>query len=313
MEDQVVSFFHSLKEKFPSVNFEVIHNSFSKDLIHFVIRDENDRGFGGANSQLLAAQKAYSEFIERKAMGELNSMFGIAFKTSNGFAAHLTYEEAAESSRQEIIERDALLLSWHGKIAPYWVGEAELLPMLSEENKNIYHVHVAHKLELRIGLIAMSEGIYTALGCVKMPNGGFYIDCKSGAALAGLFDSLVESLTFLSHYIVKGYTKNLKIKTIPEKPMDHFDYYMKQRSDLDWFFKGSESVYEIPQGLIRTYDCHIDELLGVETNRVVCYSESLGMQTYYCGKLTKKSYNKTRFESIFGNSFTPNKQVHPLS
>lgn len=309
MEDQVISFFHTVKELFPSMKFEVIHNSFSPNIVHYVLRDNDSRGFGGAGSKTLAAQKAYSEFIERKTMGELNKMFN-AFKTSNGFAAHIDQDEAIKNSRYEIIERDAILLTWHGKQAPYWVEGQELESFLSAENMNILNLHKSYGLDLKLGLVALSQGIYTAIACVRLKGDRFYIDCKTGESLFDIFNALVESVVFHSHYIVQGYKG--KSVSIPKKPMDHLDFYLRPKKGLDWFFKGGHEVMELPSEEIITMNCQVDELLNMKTGRVVYYSEAPLMQSYYCGLLNEHQ-NKQRFLNVFGKEVKLNKQIHPLS
>lgn len=310
MENQVNIFFNTVKSRFPNLKFEVIHNSLSSGLVHFVLRDHEAKGFGGANNQMLAAQKAYSEFVERKSMHELNKMFK-SFTTSNGFAAHVNQAEAIKSSRYEVIERDAFLLTWHGKRAPYWIGNAELATLLIPENFGILKLHKKNNLDLQIGIIAISQNIYTAVSCVRMTDNRFYIDTKTGDVLPDILNALVESISFNSHYILKGYCRN-SVST-PKKPIDHLDYYLKPRKGLDWFFKGSDNVMELPLEEITTMDCCANDLLNITTDRFVYYSEAPGLQKYYCGKLLPVNKNKKRFESVFGKAFDINKQIHPLS
>lgn len=309
MEDQVIPFFQTVKELFSSMKFEVIYNSFSSDMVHYVLRDHEARGFGGANNKILAAQKAYSEFVERKTMSELNKMFK-SFKTSNGFAAHVNQNEAIKNSRYEIIERDAILLTWHGKQAPYWIKDQELESMLSSENKSILKLHENYGLDLKLGLVALSEGVYTAIVCVRLKENRFYIDSKTGESLFDIFNALIESVTFHSHFMIQGYKgKNI---SLPKKPMDHFDYYLRPKKGLEWFFKGSHEVMELPAEEIITMDCHVDDLLNLKTGRFVCYSEAPMMQSYYCGLLASNQ-NKERFLKVFGKELKLNKQIHPLA
>ena len=95
--------------------------------------------------------------------------------------------------------------------------------------------------------------------------------------------------------------------------MDHLDYYLKPRNGLDWFFKGSHDVMELPLEEIITMDCYANDLLNTTTDRFVYYSEAPRLQSYYCGKLISANKNKMRFESVFGKDFEINKQIHPLS
>ncbi len=310
MENQIKFFFELVRSRFPNITFEVIRNSLSPGLIHFVIKDHEAKGFGSGNSQISAAEKAYSEFIERKTMFELNKMFS-SFNTSNGFAAHPVRQQAIKNSRFELIERDAFLLMWHGKKAPYWIDGCDLTPTLNFESLEILKQHKRNGLDLRVGILAKSNSIYTAISCVRMSRNRFYIDTKSGDFLPEIINSLIESISFNSHYILKGYSSK-KVRTLVQ-PMDHFNYYLAHRIGLDWFFKGSQDVILIPSENIVTKNCYANELLGTNTGRYVYYSESLSMQQYYCGKNFGKHLNSKRFQKVFGKSFQLNGQIHPLS
>ncbi len=141
MENQINDLLQFIQEKFVDTRFEVVHNSLSPTLKHFIIKDDlGEKGFGTDHSYLIAIEKAYSEYIERKTFHELHRIFG-QFKTSNGFAAHLDPKRARQASVHELIERDAFLLTWHSGIAPYWLTEDELKALLLPENLKINLKH----------------------------------------------------------------------------------------------------------------------------------------------------------------------------
>jgi hypothetical protein len=72
-------------------------------------------GFGEAPTQLVALQKSIAEGIERALYKSLKSTpFGTL--NSNGWAAHISKERALESAVEELVERDAILVHWLGKL-----------------------------------------------------------------------------------------------------------------------------------------------------------------------------------------------------
>ena len=89
-------------------------------------------------------------------------MFG-QFKTSNGFAAHIDSKSAKQSSINELIERDALLLTWHSLTAPYWLTEDEAKTMIFPENLEINSKHKKLGLKLKLGIIATNKKASSSL------------------------------------------------------------------------------------------------------------------------------------------------------
>jgi len=96
-------------------------------------------------------------------------MFG-QFKTSNGFAAHINSKKAKQSSIHEVIERDALLLTWHSQTAPYWLTKEEIKALMLSENLEIYSKHKELGLKLTLGIVAKHENILT---CIAKVQGNF--------------------------------------------------------------------------------------------------------------------------------------------
>ena len=318
MENQVTNLLQFISKRFPNIRFEVIQNSLSPTLKHFIIKDKNgEKGFGTDHNYHMAIEKAYSEFVERKTFQELNRMFG-QFKTSNGFAAHIDSTKAKQSSMHELIERDALLLTWHSQIAPYWLTEEEAKVLMLPENLEINSKHKELGLKLNLGIVAKHKKILTCIAKVEGKFKGkdfFYIDTKTGANLSSVMNALIESISFYSHYIGLGHLNQNIYKTHkPNQPMDHFYYYLNHSIDVEWFHKGSSEVMEIPSRKIRNYIFKPEEIIGSENlKRIVSFSESDLMQSYYCGEFDLKNINMNRFHQFFGAKIKFNKQLHPLS
>lgn len=318
MENKIDVLLEAIKFNFADAQFEITHNSLSKSLKHFVIRSANgNKGFGADHNYTVAIHKAYSEFIERNTFKFLNVSFN-DFKTSNGFSAHLTSEEARLNSIYELIERDAFLLSWHSKTAPYWLQMDDYNKLLSISNNEIVKNHTDHNLELQLGIIAKTGQVLT---CIAKVSGVykrkkfFFIDTKSGENLAETLNSLVESVSFFSHHIVMKNVKlrnsNFKIKN----PIDHFFYYLNNTSiSTEWFQKGSLEILELPTLKINSYELNAEKILGIRNlKRKVFLSESEDSQNYYCGFFNMRHINHDRFKKVFGYHFRYNKAVHPLS
>lgn len=312
MENQIKDLLQFVSERFPSARFEIVHNSLSTTLKHFIIRDDSgDKGFGTDHNYDLAVEKAYSEFVERKTFQELHRTFGL-FHTSNGFAAHIDFKNSKQSSVYELIERDALLLTWHSKTAPYWLTESEARALILSENLEINYNHKKYGLKLNLGIVAKHRNVFTCVAKVEGKN-CFYIDTKTGKNIKTILNALIESISFYSHYINLGHNNNGQSNN-PTQPIDHFYYYLNHSSNTKWFHKGSSNVIEISPCRINTYSINPEDILGIENlNRVVSFSESNLMQSYYCGSFDWENINLKRFHQIFGKNVKYNKQIHPLS
>lgn len=244
-------------------------------------------------------------------------MFG-QFKTSNGFAAHIDSKRAKQSSINELIERDALLLTWHSQTAPYWLTEDEAKALILPENLEINSKHKELGLKLSLGIVAKNKKTLTCIAKVEGKFKGkdfFYIDTKTGTNLIAVLNALIESISFYSHYVGLGHIGKSTYKTCkPNQPMDHFYYYLNHSIDVEWFHKSSSEVMEIPANKISTYILKPEEILGGENlNRIVSFSESSLMQSYYCGKFSMKNINLKRFHQFFDTKIKFNTQLHPLS
>lgn len=75
--------------------------------VQITVEHQTHTGFASATSQDLALTKAAAEALERAVCREHG------FPTTNGFAAHLTEEEARQAARNELIERDRILCHFY--------------------------------------------------------------------------------------------------------------------------------------------------------------------------------------------------------
>jgi hypothetical protein len=77
--------------------------------------DARGFGFGEAPTQLIALQKSIAEGVERAIYKAVKGT-DHGTTTSNGWAAHINRARALESAVDELVERDAVLVHWLGKI-----------------------------------------------------------------------------------------------------------------------------------------------------------------------------------------------------
>ena len=317
MENKVNDTLQFIKERFPNSKFEIVHNSLSSSLKHFIIKSGTHKGFGTSHDILESIEKAYSEFIERRTLSELNAMFG-NFKTSNGFAAHVNCVKAMMASKNELIERDSLLLCWHSGTPPYWLTSNEIRQLLNIENFEIFKNCMKKGLDLKLGIISQNADVFT---CIESAFGKykkksfFFIDTKADFSLSGIMNDLVESIAYFAHFILLD---NLHFVGKKSKklisPMDHFYYYLKSDANIDWFKKSSRYVLNFKPIDIKVYTLNPEEILGIkDLSRDVSFAESDSMQTYYCGHFELKNINTKRFEQVFGTDIIYNKQPHPLA
>ena len=83
---------------------------------HFAVKSETFKtcGYGDGISLEQAQIKATYEFIERVVFKTM----GYSSESSSGWAAHTSLAEARLNAKNELIERDAVLLSWLAKCSP---------------------------------------------------------------------------------------------------------------------------------------------------------------------------------------------------
>ncbi len=319
MEDKINNRLEFIKSRFSAISFEIVHNCFSPTLKHFIIKDTHgEKGFGSSHDIEIAIEKSYSEYVERKSFFCLNQFFNNGFKTSNGFAAHTNYKESKISSVNEIIERDAFLISWHGSIPPYWLTELETFNLLTPENKLIFKKHFAKSLSLKVGIIAKTNEIFTCIAKVNIKSSSqnqFYIDTKADKDIFVAINGAVESISFFSHYISKGFKVDFPNNvSLLNSPIDHFLFYLNNNIDMSWYDKGNNNILALPLQKMKTYQIPTENILQ-KTNleRVVTFSEAENFQDYYCGKFARNQINLKRFENVLGPNFKLNRLVHPLS
>lgn len=319
MENKINNILNLVSTNFSDVKFEIVRNSFSPTLVHFLIKDKlNEKGFGTDHNILNAIEKAYSEFIERKVFHELCRSFS-EFNNSNGFAAHKTISQAKQSSIDELIERDTFILCWHGKKAPYWLSKIDINKILSQENIEIYNLHKKVSLNLKLGILSKNGNVFTCIAKVDGSFNGkkfFYIDTKSNSDLRYTLNKLIESITYYSHFISKGYLATLshKKRIVLNQPIDHLYYYLMKSTNIDWLDQGSNHVLDILPTQITSYCISPEQILEKSNlKRKIIYSESNFMQNYYCGEFSTEQINLNRFYKIFGKNIDINPMPHPLS
>ena len=206
---------------------------------------------GEASDQSLATTKALAELLERTAMKEWstkNPQFKI--KSSNGWAAHQSKEDARLNAIFERVERDAVLAQWYSK-APFFQIANESLPQDVQEWANAELSQSEFSL-LRI--LISTQGIGPSVTCILMNEAGFGVTAH--AAKSDLKESIesaiAEACRAAHHYLRRSFWSDslkLKFSDHSEKiqPGAHAVYYAYHEPLPLWMFGEEMSWAEANQ------------------------------------------------------------------
>lgn len=130
---------------------------------------------GEANDANLAMTKAVAELLERAALVQWNRSHPENIKSSNGWAAHQSIEDAKQAAMLELIERDAVLAQWYSS-TPFLEIDPQDLPISFQNWRDTELI----KSEFPIMRILLStNGIGPSVTCICMNKDGFGVSSHS--------------------------------------------------------------------------------------------------------------------------------------
>ncbi len=291
-----------------SFNIDKHDDFLGKDLIHFSVTHPKllSRGFGSHEDTKIALKIAINECLEREVFHQSCEI--LSTRTSSGFAAHNTKDEAKESALCELFERDAFLFSWLCKINAHWFERNEI----STEVCNQVGIFESFGFNIKLGRLAISNDRHCCIGILHGSNKKFGSITSTSCHL-----NLQSALMSVCKELRRGATAVLNRKfSVPKVSHTsagfHFDYYSNSENTkkIEWMIQGNSSEVQVNKFNINVRDMKAKYLPPWDFH--VAYAESRDTQSLYFFEPQFKTINRDRFKKKWRKGFKFNKDLHPL-
>jgi ribosomal protein S12 methylthiotransferase accessory factor YcaO len=303
----------------PSVT--LCDDAMGQDLVHAAVEltGTPGLGFGSGASPTEAVLKAYSEWIERRAFYELAPSLGL--RSTNGLAAHPVGELAIENAKLELIERDAFLVSWLARRAPYWLSEQEIADVDPAGSlRQQVELFAANHFALKLGVIGSSQGAIVVVSAMTAQEplwiaGGAAIQTRASRNITDALLGAVQTQRAAATVVWNRQRQGLSpLKVGPSgllQPSDLLSFYLNPTNAevLSWYLNSSADAVAFP-----------DADVAVETFTptaawplTVARASSPTMQDYFACGVPSDRINHQRLRSVFPGIRELNERLHPLS
>lgn len=203
-------------------------------------------GLGVGDDEKSASLKAFYEYLERKAFYERGIDLG--FRTTNGIAIHKFKALAEKTAISELLERDAFLIHWYGRI-PFRVVPREAVAFLAAQTEQL------RTLGFETVIARTTHGFQETLVAflVNERTAGFVVGTSSGRTLReDIEKAFVEACTNL--FLVGPEEDPEATARIRESGLrglnDHRAYWLHVSSLPAWTFdalgEGDVKVRDVP-------------------------------------------------------------------
>jgi hypothetical protein len=223
---------------------------------HFSAAFMGSVGFGSDFKETLALKKAVNELFER--ITYKTTTQSTSARSSNGFAAHNSFDVASESAIQEIIERDAVLVTWLIKRAPRWLEISDLIAKIKPQFKDLVFLIESLNMQVHFGVLARTGPFVTI--------GGYLVDSFTPSRFGLLFSSsckrteaeATESVLLEISRGIEMILSRIKLNKPTFNPVRdiseiknsamHLEYFLDPTNfeKAAWVFSGSASELELP-------------------------------------------------------------------
>lgn len=275
-------------QKSPLLNTKII--KIKNAIFHHVsVNDKSSKFFGfGSDRQFKIAQtKALFEMIERTVFfrTENNST------TSSGWAAHTKIEDAILNAKFELLERDALLVSWLLKLSPKQIGLCRF-PLFESD--------------FQLFKLGEGEGFLILGTILKVTNDNKMLITTCAKNL----DEAKEKLLADSEkaFLILN---NQNLLTNSEIKSHHSSFCRLNESEYDWIYKAGTGI----QYNLNDFKFHIKTFevpLWDKSVAFVIRSRCNQLQNLYYGNKHFKNINRNRLKELVTTSIKINRNLHPL-
>ena len=244
-------------------------------------------GFGGDLDPLVAQRKALFEFVERMVFRQFREADD---HSSSGWAAHESLDLAKRASRFELLERDALLVSWLSRTSPRYLG-------LTQPDSGGSQMH----------LLEFGRGSdFVVLGMLLESDNHrsrMLISTCSSSVTDGIEKLRVDSERAL--ILMRNQGNNL-----PEQMRLHqFEFCEALALDIDWLFKnGAGLIYPDIEFEYRSFE------VPIWNGKIayVCRAHSHYLQELFYGSAKIGNINRRRLRPLLSRPYRLNRMVHPI-
>jgi hypothetical protein len=312
----------SIREKhlLENITITALESHLSSDFWHMEVRSEvnNISGWADDVDPILALKKAYSEYAERIAYSRWK------MPTTNGLAAAPLFEMAAAAGTREVIERDALLITWLAKRPPVWLCDSDI-SKLPTQIQDIHSELDSLGVKLRLGVVAMSTGSTVTVAAIdgKKAKGdtfGFAFGFSANSSLASAFLSCVgEVCRYFAHVSARsraGIHPSGSVAALVSRearsPETHLQFHLHPWNAPEdfWYWKSSPNILCLPELSIDVKTVPQEqEFFG---NIVTVLAHSPFAQQPFWGFPTIEKLNLPRFE-MCGLKPILRSEIHPLA
>jgi len=209
--------------------------------------DQTMTGFGEDSSKLLAISKSIAEGVERVVFKHYKAQ-GLGTVTSNGWAAHLSPEQAHQSAVEELIERDAVLSHWLCQIPMLEVSEPSWPKWLKAWTANELSLGTKYR---RLRVLVSTKGYLPSVTTVLCSEQGHAVmsHASDGRLENAVSKALVETcrIAELSEFpeTVQSAKSLLDGASSGWTPEDHAYVYAHHLAFPEWIFGETLSWSEI--------------------------------------------------------------------
>lgn len=229
-----------------------------KHTFQVIVSNDNHKGYGvgEAETELLAFQKAISEGFERLCFYETK---GTSYGTlnSNGWASHLSIDGARQAGLDELLERDAVLVHWLGKI-PFNEISHETLPRWVQDWSRDELSQASPFNRLRV--LVTNQGHAPVIVTMFMADDGraaisHAIHSNPEVTLRKALTETrrIALIASTDHWMVSAQKLLHSFKGMEFKPEDHATVYARHLAVPSWVFGSSTSWTEVKKSWSRKY------------------------------------------------------------
>jgi hypothetical protein len=249
---------------------------------HCSVRDEisGTMGFGGGATSREAQLKAVFEWIERRSFRQGQS------ETSSGWAAHTSPDAARRAAELELVERDAILVSWLLKISPLNLGSFSF---------------PAFKTEFPLLQFGKGKGFLILGALVENEKGRMLISTSCSNLDEGLKKLQIDSERAFHLLETNGIGGALG--------EHHQSFCGSNGGELAWIFSGGSGLsYEE----LRFTTKVLEAPLWDGSTAFVANAQSTDLQTLFFGSASLRNLNRLRLRKLRSRRGQLNRARHPI-